>query len=95
MDSSKKRMVIIGAGESGTGAAILAKDRGMDVFLSDSGKISPHYREILEREGIAYEEGSHDLERILSADEIVKSPGVPFEAPVIKEIGRASCRERV
>ena len=86
MENTKKRMVILGAGESGTGAAILAKDKGMEVFLSDSGKISPKYREILENEGIAYEEGGHSLDRILGADEIVKSPGIPFEAPVIKAV---------
>ena len=81
-----KRLVVLGAGESGTGAAILAKDKGMDVFLSDFGKISPKYRSMLEDEGIAFEEGGHSMELILNADEIVKSPGIPFEAPVIKEV---------
>ena len=86
MEKTKKRLVVLGAGESGTGAAVLAKDKGMDVFLSDFGKISPKYREILEKEQIPFEEGGHTLSRILSADEIVKSPGIPFEAPVIKEV---------
>lgn len=86
MEKTKKRLVVLGAGESGTGAAILAKDKGMDVFLSDFGKISPKYRQILEKEQIPFEEGGHTLELILSADEIVKSPGIPFEAPVIKEV---------
>ncbi len=84
MDTIKRRLVVLGAGESGTGAAILAKDKGFDVFLSDSGTISPKYRAILEAEGIAFEEGTHSLDRILSAHEIVKSPGIPLDAPVIK-----------
>ncbi len=86
MDStsnSKHRLVVLGAGESGTGAAILAKDKGMDVFLSDSGTISPKYRKILEEENIPFEEGSHSMDKILSADEVVKSPGIPLDAPVI------------
>lgn len=80
---AKKRLVVLGAGESGTGAAVLAKDKGLDVFLSDSGAIAPRYREVLEREGIAYEEGHHTTELILSADEVVKSPGIPVDAPII------------
>lgn len=84
MDTIKRRLVVLGAGESGTGAAILAKDKGFDVFLSDSGTISPKYRAVLEAEGIAFEEGTHSLDRILSANEIVKSPGIPLDAPVIK-----------
>lgn len=82
--TSPKRLVVLGAGESGTGAAILAKDKGMDVFLSDSGHIAPKYRLILEQEGIAFEEGSHSMDRILAADEIVKSPGIPLEAPAVQ-----------
>lgn len=84
MDTIKRRLVVLGAGESGTGAAILAKDKGFDVFLSDSGTISPKYRAVLEAEDIAFEEGTHSLDRILSAHEIVKSPGIPLDAPVIK-----------
>ncbi len=80
---SKKKIVILGAGESGTGAAILAKDRGFDVFLSDSGNIAPRYRDVLEAERIEFEEGRHSMERILAADEIVKSPGIPLDAPVV------------
>ena len=76
-------MVILGAGESGTGAAILAKDKGMDVFLSDFGNISPKYKAILEQEDIPFEQGQHTMTRILAADEIVKSPGIPETAPVI------------
>ena len=83
-DTKTRRLVVLGAGESGTGAAVLAKDRGMDVLLSDSGTISPRYRKVLEDEGIAFEEGRHTLERILDADEIVKSPGIPADAPVVR-----------
>ncbi len=83
-DTKTRRLVVLGAGESGTGAAVLAKDRGMDVLLSDSGTISPRYRKVLEDEGIAFEEGGHTLALILDADEIVKSPGIPADAPVVR-----------
>jgi len=83
---NKKRLVVLGGGESGVGAAILAKDKGMDVFLSDFGQIAPHYKEILINEDIPYEQGHHTMERILAADEVVKSPGIPETAPVIKSI---------
>lgn len=76
--------MVLGAGESGTGAAILAKDKGFDVFLSDAGHIADKYRDMLVVEGIAFEEGSHSMDRILMADEIVKSPGIPLDAPVVK-----------
>lgn len=82
-NTEKRRLVVLGAGESGTGAAILAKDKGFDVFLSDSGTIVPRYRRQLEEEGIAFEEGGHTPELILNADEVVKSPGIPLDAPVI------------
>ena len=81
---TRRRIVVLGAGESGYGAAVLAKDKGMDVFLSDCGAIAPKYSEKLTAEGIAFEEGHHSLDKILSADEIVKSPGIPLDAPVIK-----------
>ncbi len=79
----ERRIVVLGAGESGTGAAILAKDRGYDVFLSDSGTISPKYRQILVDEDIPFEDGHHTESLILAADEIVKSPGIPLDAPMI------------
>ncbi|MDE5643645.1 MAG: UDP-N-acetylmuramoyl-L-alanine--D-glutamate ligase [Muribaculaceae bacterium] len=79
-------MVVLGGGESGTGAAILAKDKGMDVWLSDYGQIAPQYRQLLDREGIAWEDGGHSMERILAADEVVKSPGIPDSAPVMQAI---------
>ena len=82
---NRRRIVVLGAGESGFGAAVLAKDKGFDVFLSDSGSIASKYRDRLVAEGIAFEEGGHSMERILAADEIIKSPGIPLEAPVVKD----------
>ena len=69
-----KRLVVLGAGESGVGAAVLGKARNWDVFVSDVGTIAPKYKEEMEREGIAYEEGGHTAEKILNADMCVKSP---------------------
>lgn len=83
---SAKRLVVLGGGESGIGAAVLGKVKGMDVFLSDSGKIAPRYLEALERYGIPFEQGQHTPELILNADEVVKSPGVPPTAPMVQEI---------
>lgn len=81
-----KRIVILGGGESGVGAAILAKDKGFDVFLSDSGTLSPAHVATLEREGIAYEQGGHTEALILNADEVVKSPGIPPTAPLVSKL---------
>ena len=78
--------MILGGGESGVGAAILGKDKGMDVFLSDMGAIKPEYRETLVRESIQFEEGKHTPELILNADIVVKSPGIPPYAPMVKQI---------
>jgi len=77
------KLVVIGAQESGVGAARLAQQRGLDVFVSDAGAIRPNYREVLVKSGIAFEEGGHTAERVLGADEIVKSPGVPDTASLI------------
>lgn len=85
-DTKMKRLVVLGAGESGVGAAILAKDKGMDVFVSDFGTIPVKYRAELEKEGIAFEEGGHSMELILNADEIVKSPGIAPTTPVMKAV---------
>ena len=85
-EKAGKRLVILGGGESGIGAAVLGKVKGMDVFLSDSGKIAPRYLEALERYKIPYEQGQHTAELILNADEVVKSPGVPPTAPMVQEI---------
>lgn len=81
-----KRIVVLGAGESGTGAAILAVSKGYDVFVSDQGVIKEKYRELLRSHNIKLEEGKHTEKEILSADEIIKSPGIPEKAPVIKLI---------
>ncbi len=81
-----KSLVILGGGESGVGAAILGKDKGFDVFLSDAGRLSDHYRSVLEEEGIEFEEGAHSMERLLAADEVVKSPGIPLDAPAVTAI---------
>lgn len=81
-----KRLVVLGGGESGVGAAILGKVKGMDVFLSDMGQIAPHYIEMLEKYGIPYEQGHHTPELILNAGEVVKSPGIPPTAPLVKQL---------
>ena len=80
------RIVILGAGESGAGAAVLAKKEGFDVFVSDMSKIKDKYKKMLDDRNIEWEEGQHTEEKILNADEIIKSPGVPNEAPMIQKI---------
>ena len=81
-----KRLVILGGGESGTGAAILGKDKGFDVFVSDFGKISEKYKAVLDDERIEWEDGRHTAEKILNADIVVKSPGIPPTAPMVKAL---------
>ena len=81
-----KKIVVLGAGESGTGAAILAKSRGMDVFVSDMGEIAPMYQALLDQHHIAWEAGKHTPELILDADEVIKSPGIPLTAPLVKQL---------
>ena len=81
-----KKLVVLGGGESGVGAAILAKDKGMEVFLSDMGKLAPKYADMLNQEGIEWEEGQHTEEKILDADEVVKSPGIPPTTPLMLKI---------
>lgn len=78
-----KKLVILGGGESGFGAAVLGRKLGMDVFLSDSGSLREPYREMLLSRGIPFEEGGHDRDRILNADIVVKSPGIPDKAPLV------------
>lgn len=80
------RLVILGAAESGVGAAILAQKKGYEVFVSDMGKIQPRYKEMLEQHHIAWEEGRHTESAILSADEVVKSPGIPETAPMVARL---------
>ena len=79
----EKRIVILGAGESGSGAAVLAKKLGFDVFVSDFGKIGDQYKELLDSHQIEWEEKQHTEEKILNAQEIIKSPGIPNEAPMV------------
>lgn len=78
------RIVVLGGAESGVGAAVLAKVKGFDVFLSDKGKIAEGYADTLRRWEIPFEEGKHTEELILNADEIVKSPGIPATAPMVR-----------
>lgn len=80
------RIVVLGGGESGVGSAVLAKVKGYDVFLSDMGKISEEYASTLNKWEIPYEEGRHTEELILSADEVIKSPGIPSTAPMVSKI---------
>ena len=81
-----KRIVVLGAGESGSGAAILAREKGFDVFVSDFGTISEPYRALLDQNGVAWEDGQHTEALILNADEVVKSPGIPLTAPLIQKL---------
>jgi len=81
-----KRLVILGSGESGVGAAILGSVQGYDVFVSDAGKLKDQYRQELQQHGIAFEEGGHTEETILQADEIVKSPGIPEKNEMVQKI---------
>ena len=81
-----KRLVVLGGGESGAGAAVLGKVKGMDVWLSDAGTIGQTYKDLLDKYGIAWEEGGHTPEKILNADEVVKSPGIPDTAPMVAQI---------
>jgi len=80
------RVVVLGGAESGVGAAVLAKVKGFDVFLSDKGKIGEQYVETLRKWDIPFEEGVHSEELILNADEIVKSPGIPSTAPMVRKV---------
>ncbi|MVM35123.1 UDP-N-acetylmuramoyl-L-alanine--D-glutamate ligase [Spirosoma sp. HMF4905] len=81
-----QKIVILGGGESGVGAALLAKAKGFDVFLSDKGALKESYRATLQAETIAFEEGYHTEERILDAIEVIKSPGIPEKAPLVQKL---------
>lgn len=81
-----KRIVILGGGESGVGAAILAQKKGFEVFVSDMGIIKDSYRDMLNKYGLEWEDGHHTEEKILNADEIIKSPGIPDKADIIVKI---------
>ena len=84
-----KRIVVLGAAESGVGAAALAKVKGFDVFVSDMGTIKDHYKETLQQYGVTWEEGRHTEELILNADEVIKSPGIPDDAPMPLKVREA------
>ena len=86
MSRKQKRLVVLGGGESGVGAAVLGKDKGLDVFLSDFGVLAPDYRKMLQQELIEFEEGKHTEDKILNADLVVKSPGIPPTAPIVKKL---------
>ncbi len=87
-----KRMIILGGGESGVGAAILAAQRGYDVFVSDGGPLKADYRETLQHHGIDFEEKGHSESRILEADEVMKSPGIPDKTILSAGSGRRASR---
>ena len=80
------KIVVLGAAESGAGAAVLAKKEGFEVFVSDMGIIKDKYKKLLDDHHIEWEEGHHTEERILDADEVVKSPGIPDEAPMVQKL---------
>ena len=82
----QKRIDVLGGGISGYGSAILAQKEGFEVFLSDQGHIADRYKAKLEEWGVPYEEGGHDVERILAADEVIKSPGIPDKAPIVRQL---------
>lgn len=83
---TKQKIVILGGGESGSGAAVLAKLKGFEVFVSDRSPIQENYKELLNKYAIEWEESCHSLDRILTADEVIKSPGIPETAPVMIQI---------
>lgn len=83
---SGKKIIILGAGESGVGAAVLARQKGFDVFVSDIGKIKEKYVSVLLKAGVEWEEGKHTLKRLLEGDEVIKSPGIPDDAEALKKI---------
>ena len=82
----KLKLTILGGGESGIGAALLGVQKGYDVFLSDSGALQEAYKTVLESQNIAYEAGQHSVSRILEADLVVKSPGIPDTVPLVKAL---------
>ncbi len=81
-----KKLVVLGAGESGVGAALLAHQKGWEVWVSDAGKVKEKYKNVLSHHGISLEEGGHSEEVILQADEVVKSPGIPDHVPLVKKL---------
>ncbi len=89
MSKTTQRLVVLGAAESGVGAALLGKQQGWDVFVSDGGVIKEHFKEALQQNGIAFEEGTHSVDKILNANCIVKSPGISEKVAIIKQVRAA------
>lgn len=89
MQTNTKRLVILGAAESGVGAALLGKQQGWDVFVSDGGKIKDHFKATLQEHNITFEEGSHSLDLVLNADCLVKSPGISDKTAIMKQVRAA------
>lgn len=87
--NTQKRLVVLGAGESGIGAALLGKQQGWDVFVSDGGMLKPNFKQELVTAGIDFEEGGHTAGKIMNADCVVKSPGISDKAPMVKEVRAA------
>ena len=85
----KRKLAILGAGESGTGSAVLAAVKGFDVFVSDHGEISNKYRDMLDSHGIRWEQGRHTEEEILNAAEVIKSPGIREDSSLVVKIRSA------
>ena len=83
---AEQRLVILGGGESGVGTALLAKTKGFDVFVSDKGKIKGNYKQVLVQNDIEWEDENHSEEKILNANIVMKSPGIPDKAPLVKQI---------
>lgn len=86
MNNKVKNIVILGGGESGVGAAILAKKQGFNVLVSDNGKLKDKYKQELDLNGVEWEENGHSIDRVLAADEVIKSPGIPDSVPLIKDL---------
>jgi len=84
--NQKSEIVVLGASESGTGAAVLAKKQGLQVFVSDKGKISEKYRRVLKQFEIDFEENGHDTVRVFAAAKVVKSPGIQDAVPMIRQL---------
>lgn len=87
-----KKLVVLGGGESGVGTAILGVKQGYEVFLSDGGEIKPKYQKVLDEYGIQYESKSHTESKILDADIVMKSPGIPHKAPIVKHLKEAGIK---
>ena len=84
-----KRIVVLGAGISGVGAAVLAKKKGFEVFVSDKGKITEDNKKVLLNNEIDWEENNHTFDKILNADEVIKSPGIPDSVELIQNLKNA------